>query len=300
MFKVENISQMYEKVGYYLLNYGDKVCPRGLETKEIIAPVIHIENPRGRLVFNRDRKFNPIYALVESLMLVNKKNEVKYFSEFNKQMKNYSDDGEVLFGCYGKRVADFIPDIINKLVSDKDSRQAILTIYNNDNHYKTKDTPCTLNLNFLIRENKLNLIVYMRSNDIIWGTPYDIFMFTMLQEVIANSLGLDLGWYKHIPTSLHVYEEHYDLLHKMVSNSSCVYVNDNFLTYKDYVDLSNKYTYLVDSSENISENEQLSLHPYMQSIVNEMLSKKDLLFSRIAIDNLPEWILPYREEKWGI
>src|SRR5262249_29762239 len=43
-------------------------------------------------------------------------------------------------------------------------------------------------------------------NDAFLGLPHDIFCFTMLQEIIARSLDVHLGSYKHMVGSLHVYE----------------------------------------------------------------------------------------------
>ena len=65
--------------------------------------------------------------------------------------------------------------------------------------------PCTCTLQFLARGVKLDLIVYMRSNDVIKGLPHDIFCFTMLQEIAARRLSLEPGIYKHCVGSLHLY-----------------------------------------------------------------------------------------------
>lgn len=45
----------------------------------------------------------------------------------------------------------------------------------------------------------------MRSNDAYLGLPHDIFAFTMLQEIVARSLKVEVGWYKHAVGSLHLY-----------------------------------------------------------------------------------------------
>jgi thymidylate synthase len=45
----------------------------------------------------------------------------------------------------------------------------------------------------------------MRSNDVQRGLPYNIVQFTVLQEVMAGWLGLDVGGYHHWSDSLHVY-----------------------------------------------------------------------------------------------
>jgi thymidylate synthase len=45
----------------------------------------------------------------------------------------------------------------------------------------------------------------MRSNDVITGLPHDVFCFTMLQEIAARMLSVELGIYKHCVGSLHLY-----------------------------------------------------------------------------------------------
>lgn len=46
----------------------------------------------------------------------------------------------------------------------------------------------------------------MRSNDAFKGLPHDVFAFTMLQEIMAMKLGVELGAYHHSVGSLHLYD----------------------------------------------------------------------------------------------
>lgn len=302
MYKVDGVADAYKVLSKELLYNSATVCPRGMETREILTPVIHIENPRSRLAFLEERKFNVVYAMVESLMLFSHNNEVKYLERFNSNIKQFSDDGVHMYGSYGFRIAQFIPEIINKLKSDKDSRQAALTIYNNDLIANTKDTPCTLNLHFIIRDDRLNMVVYMRSNDIIWGFPYDVFMFTMLQEVIANSLGIDLGWYRHVPTSLHVYSNHYDLLDIMGGSEEVVFYNP--FDYSEYKVLTNNYRYMIDTGRtnkipySISDDILGEFFLYRNIFINELLYKNIKVLTEEYME-CPKWVEKFTS-KWGI
>lgn len=217
-YECESLADAYEKLYYDIMN-AKETNPRGMKTKELISPQILIKNPRNRYAYHELRKFSLKYALVESLLIFDKTNELKYFEKYNNNIGNYSDDGVHLYGSYGYRIAGSIDDIIKKLSADSDSRQIVLPILRIEDVTKeTKDIPCTLNLQFIIRDNKLNMIVNMRSNDIIWGLPYDVFVFTTMQEIVANTLGIEMGWYLHRPTSLHLYEKHYDLFEKIGRN----------------------------------------------------------------------------------
>ena len=294
MYIVESLADVYHIVGQDLLNNGSIVNPRGMICRELITPVIQINNPRSRLAFLPERKFNVLYALVESMMLFRQNNKVKMFTELNKRMSDFSDDGETLHGAYGHRVSGHIRNIIDKLDSDKDTRQAVLTIYCNDNSVKTKDTPCTLNLHFMIRDDNVNMITYMRSNDIIWGTPYDIFMFTTLQQVIANTFGIDVGWYRHICSSLHVYEQHFEMLDHM-KNSQPIAVDDLCDDYDEFNKAAFEYENLVENNFDVIDASKL--HIYNQLILNEKCHRDKTWASenglKINKDTVPKYIRPF-------
>jgi len=249
MYEGEGLAEIYKVIYNDVIN-ADIIAPRGLKTKEIICPQILIKNPRNRLAYHKDRKFSLKYALVESLLLIGKTNELKYFEKFNKNMINFSDDGKILYGSYGYRIADFILQIINKITKDESSRQIVIPILKIEDVIKdVKDIPCTINMQIIIRDNKLNMITNMRSNDIIWGLPYDVFMFTILQEVIANTLGYELGWYLHRPVSLHLYENFFELFENVAKDfEEVIYKNENNIF--DWLKIKEDYKLFVDGESN--------------------------------------------------
>ena len=76
--------------------------------------------------------------------------------------------------------------------------------------------------NLHIRQNKLYMSVFMRSNDAIWGTATDVAFFCSLQMQILSHLkhfypDLELGTYTHVANSYHVYDRHYDLASRMLA-----------------------------------------------------------------------------------
>lgn len=89
---------------------------------------------------------------------------------------------------------------------------------------RTHDVPCTCTLQFLNRSDGLELVTYMRSNDVYRGLPHDVFCFTLLQEWIACRLGVDVGTYKHAVGSLHLYDIDAELAQR--------YLNEGFQSTK--------------------------------------------------------------------
>jgi len=125
-------------------------------------------------------------------------------------------------GAYGYRMArtfdgyTAVASIIRMLKTDPNTRQAVLALYDagldlaKATSGDKKDIPCTLTLNFILRDGKLNLFANMRSNDVWLGLPHDIWCFTCIQRLIAEAVGVGIGWYQHGAMSLHLYDRNRD------------------------------------------------------------------------------------------
>jgi len=86
------------------------------------------------------------------------------------------------------------------------------------------DQPCTVFTQFTVTNNKLNFHSYMRSNDVIYGTPYNIAYFKLLQGRMLEYLNtehrhnLEFGYLHHNVTSLHLYEDKVPIAKSIVGN----------------------------------------------------------------------------------
>lgn len=184
------------------------------DSSEIIGVLVNITNPRARLsrTETRGKAFS---ALGEFLWYMSKSNDLDFIRYYIDKYNEESDDGKTVHGGYGPRLFNFrnsinqIENVINLLRKRNSTRKAVIQLFDaadiNENH---KEVPCTCTLQFFIRNNKLHMLTSMRSNDAYWGLPHDVFAFTMLQEIIARSLSIELGEYKHSVGSLHLYKKH--------------------------------------------------------------------------------------------
>ena len=108
------------------------------------------------------------------------------------------------------------------LIKDKDTRQAVLRFSLPEHQWMgNKDQTCTMHGNFLIRDNKLNLSVVMRSNDLVLGLVYDMPWFVslidkMVEELKPHYPDLQKGFYTHTVHSLHIYEKNEETVLKMI------------------------------------------------------------------------------------
>ncbi|MDP7194891.1 MAG: thymidylate synthase, partial [SAR202 cluster bacterium] len=114
---------------------------------------------------------------------------------------------------------DQLKNVITRLKMDLQSRRAFATIYNpviDSCCMQTNDFPCTIGYQFLIRNNKLDMICFMRSQSVLFVMPYDVFINTMLQEYMAKRLGVEIGNYYHTGGSFHFFENETKFAEKII------------------------------------------------------------------------------------
>ena len=100
-------------------------------------------------------------------------------------------------------------DIVIQMLKDNpETRQAAISIYDGKeiSDYE-HDTPCTYAVQFTILDNKLNMSVVMRSNDLWYGFCNDQYQFSSLQMLVAEKLNIPVGTYYHFAHNLHLYND---------------------------------------------------------------------------------------------
>jgi thymidylate synthase len=202
----------YVNLVQHVLKYGKEAAPRGMKTREIEDAIIRINDVKHTLPLGVGRGTVPGIGAVEACQLLAGAATPKLVMDVGPMFKNYAEDNGMFHGAYGARTQDQYGPVIERLKKDPDSRQAVVTIWDPvlDLLPEKRDYPCTVLHQFRIRDNKLNMSVYMRSNDVWLGAAYDFFQFTRVQIAMASVLGVAPGSYAHHVGSLHIYEQHYD------------------------------------------------------------------------------------------
>ena len=181
------------------------------ETFELLGVALRVRNPRARLSRSesRGKSFGP---LGELLWYLSGRNDLAFIGEY---IPPYTDEAETdgtIHGGYGPRLfamrgqIDQIASITDLLKQRPTSRRAVIQLFDaEDIASPHKEVPCTTTMQFFQRAERLHMSVTLRSNDAYKGLPHDIFCFTMLQEMIARRLGIELGEYYQYVGSMHVY-----------------------------------------------------------------------------------------------
>src|SRR5580700_2938363 len=179
---------------------------------ELVGVLLELERPLARLSRSETRG-RPFSSLGEFLWYLSRDNRLDFIRYYIPDYDNETEDGETVYGGYGPRMfrqrgQDQIRNVITQLRDNPTTRRAVIQIFNaEDIERRHTEIPCTCTLQFFIRRNRLHMLTTMRSNDAYIGLPHDIFCFTLLQEVLARTLGVALGPYSHFVGSLHLYDE---------------------------------------------------------------------------------------------
>jgi thymidylate synthase len=191
-------------------NFGQ--TPR--QTRELIADKFVITDPTNRLTGNVDgcRSMDVSFAVANFLWSIDENASHGMIVQYNRHGEKFmGPDGK--FQCAipdritTEEEGSLVKEVIRILKEDSASRRAVIPfIKASDIKNEPIDFPCPSYAHFMVRNDKLDLIVGMRSQSLLGVLPYDSFLFTMLQEAVAVELGVELGKYIHISDSLHIYD----------------------------------------------------------------------------------------------
>jgi thymidylate synthase len=253
---------------------------RDQSTRELAHVAFTIADPRQRIVFARP--MNPAFAIAEVLWLLAGANSASFLCFWNSRMRNLLDEPSSRFhGAYGHRLGsqprldpsdarelrdpatlqlDQIYAAYEALKHIQHSRQVVLQIWDSvldlpDPKPRSKDIPCSICSHLLVRNGRLEWLQVMRSNDLIWGTPYNVFQWTCVQEIMAGWLDLDVGPYNHISDSLHVYERHWLELDAQQLRPTAIPINQADLRVASYAAWSDLWSRLVATAQSLTRHE---------------------------------------------
>ena len=172
MFEENTLDDLLMKVFKVLVEKPFIVNTTRGNTCEIVGTLLKLNNPRARL--SRSKTKGTIFsALGEFIWYMSGSNKLSQIEYYLSKYRDDSEDGETLFGAYGPRLLNYknninqIDNIINSLKTNPNTRRAVIQLFDaEDIVNRKKEIPCTCTFQFLIREEKLDLITNMRSNDV--------------------------------------------------------------------------------------------------------------------------------------
>lgn len=224
-----SVNEMVKSVLSDLQHNGKRVESRNGGCVSVKNRYLQIDNPRLRHLSLVGRKYNIYAMMAETFWVLAGDDRIgPYLEYFLPRAPDYSDDGITWRGGYGPRIFgnDQVQNIMDIFAKEgPSSRRAVMSIYepSKDTYKslsdvygleKSKDIPCNLMLHFFTEHDAtdtLNMRVMQRSGDILWGLgSINMFEWTLFQEIMANSMGLKLGYYIHEVFDAHLYDKFAD------------------------------------------------------------------------------------------
>ena len=193
----------------------DKIIQEGTDfgdTKALFNVGFYMTDPMDNKIINRERNWKENYAEAEWQWYLSGDPNIRTLGdiygkvpEIWKRMADVNGKVNSNYGYQWERNQQ-IDYIIGLLRTDKDTRQAAISIYDGKEWESYKhDTPCTYAIQFTIVNGRLDMCVTMRSNDLWYGFCNDQYQFSKLQEMVSNRLEIETGIYYHFAHNMHLY-----------------------------------------------------------------------------------------------
>lgn len=205
--------------------YGQELSPRGLKIREIEDYSISI-SPISPFMSFTARHYDLNYFKAEMLWKLGADRfdeSIKKHAKMWATVQNPDGSFNSNYGFYWFGEQQGFSHVVNELIKDKDSRQAVIPMLNASHMGSdVKDKVCTMGVGFRIRDNALNMSVHMRSSDQIFGLGTDIPTFSFLYRMVYGMLkdvypNLVDGRLCISAMSSHIYERHFDMVAKILA-----------------------------------------------------------------------------------
>jgi len=237
-FAAEGVNDYYPRVIETLMEQGTEAAPRGKRTRELHPTTVLLQDPRKRLLTAHGRMINVPFALAEIVQIITGTNDAQALAWYNSGIIAIQGDGPRgtphwelgvtrFNAAYGERLRQYnvgqtkmdqLEHVIKTLRKDPDSRQASIVLSHPmfDNYeVQTVDRACNVYAHAMIRDGAVDWMQIIRSNDAIWGIPYNMMQWCHLHEWVAAELQRHTGTMFIVQDSFHVYEDKYDEARKI-------------------------------------------------------------------------------------
>jgi thymidylate synthase len=304
------LDDLLQKLLSKLLVSTNYTSPTRGAARELVGVLLELKNPRARLSRSETRG-KPFSCLGEFLWYLTGDNRLDFINYYIPAYYAETEDGETIFGGYGPRLFkqrghNQIQNVIDLLLLKTESRRAVIQIFNaEDIARRHKEVPCTCTIHFLVRQNRLHMLTNMRSNDSYKGLPHDIFCFTMVQEVLARTLGLEVGTYRHFVGSMHLYEDDQEVARQYLNEGwqstismPPMPIGDPWPSLRKVLDAEYRIRYGVELDVNV-----WSVEPYWADLIRLLqvfaatgdVGKVEALKGNMAFDNYAAYIEKRKE-----
>jgi len=198
-----------------VLAEGKSLSVRGPKIMELRNRLTVLERPQERCLVTPSRHNNIFATIAETMWVLAGRNDLAFLSRYLPRARDFSDDGQTWRAAYGPRLrnwhgVDQLRENLTLMRHELSTRRAVMSIFDPAVDFiDSKDIPCNNWIHWLVRDDRLHMNVAVRSNDIMWGfSGINVFEWSVLHELMATWLNVDVGEITFFASSFHLYEHH--------------------------------------------------------------------------------------------
>ncbi len=213
-FKSNDSFSLWKDVLEYVYNNGVDFKD---ENKNVCREVLNLY-----IQFNNPEDIHKLLVYLKSLKEYQyPSNDLLYNSVFSKSKKGFKYTvGNRIFNFSFReeninQIDDFIIPLLKKTPF---SRRAVVILWNPilDSEIHSRSVPGMISVDFKLRNNKLNITANVRSSDLFFGLPANVFQIFLLQDYVSKKLKVDKGFIGLFCNSAHIFEYQFDYIEKVI------------------------------------------------------------------------------------
>jgi len=212
--KSETIKDAWKSSLKYILKSGEDFTDENNRVcREVLNLIIEVNNPGEDItvaidVLNRFKKW--VYPPLDEIgdLILSRKLSPTYSYSYGPRLFNFQNTIN--------QIDDFIIPLLKR---NSFSRRGIVLVWNTiqDSNIYRRDVPGLISIYFKIRKKKLNATMVVRSNDIFFGWPANLYQIFVLQDYIAKKLGCQIGSLTTFSNSAHIFKDQFEDIQQVIS-----------------------------------------------------------------------------------
>jgi thymidylate synthase len=216
------VKQYHDLVKLVMENGTHKKTRTGVDTISYFGAFYKVDLSKGFPLLTT-KKMQWKSLLHEVLWYLSGENHIRNLRQHTKIWDAWADeDGnlETAYGYYWRhfpsaqkdkdgqwqiKEVDQIQYVIDEIKRNPSSRRLVVSAWEPGNATTSKLPPCHYSFVFNVNNGKLNCHLTQRSGDIALGIPFNLAAYSLLTQVIAQQVGLELGEFAHTIIDAHIY-----------------------------------------------------------------------------------------------
>ena len=111
---------------------------------------------------------------------------------------------------------DQVDRVLYDLKNNPQSRRIMTNIYVHADLHEMNLYPCAYSMTFNVSGKTLNCILNQRSQDMLTANNWNVVQYAVLQHMMAQVSGLEVGELVHVIADAHVYDRHIPIVEEMI------------------------------------------------------------------------------------